>query len=271
MNSQQIPNDAPIDCRATSIAFLDEDFARHHQITLQQHKEEKRVDVIDGIPIESGDITHIAKVGIKIHDHREQLPMFITKLWHYRIFLGIPWILLHDVALRFASNTVSFGSQYCMTYFHHAPVTVQGVTEEPLEPICSQETDIFQPQIRPWRPFGSNIVMLNEASFCRTACKGRLLVFKAFLYNIIIPIEDKDLKKHPLEEIIPKQYHEVLPLFSKVVADRLLPHRPGIDHDVPLNEGESPMWGPLYSMSRAELVVLKDWLEETMLKGFICQ
>jgi hypothetical protein len=56
-----------------------------------------------------------------------------------------------------------------------------------------------------------------------------------------------------------------------VLADRLTPHRPGIDHEVHLKHGETPTWGPLYSMSRAELVVLKEWLAENMFKGFIQQ
>jgi len=46
-------------------------------------KEKRQVEVIDGRPIESGDITHIAKVGMRIQDHREQSPMFVTKLEHY--------------------------------------------------------------------------------------------------------------------------------------------------------------------------------------------
>jgi hypothetical protein len=74
--------------------------------------------------------------------------------------------------------------------------------------------------------------MLNGASFFRTVKKGRLTVFKASLHDINKAIEANDLKEHPLEEIIPKQYHEFLPLFNKVLADRLPPHRPGIDHEV---------------------------------------
>ena len=58
---------------------------------------------------------------------------------------------------------------------------------------------------------------------------------------------------------------------SKVLPDRLSPHRPGIDHEVCLNAGETPTWGPLYLMSRAELVVLKEWQEENISKGFISQ
>jgi len=44
-----------------------------------------------------------------------------------------------------------------------------------------------------------------------------------------------------------------------------------MDHEVRLNDGELPIWGPLYSMSRAELVVLEEWLKENVLKGYIRQ
>jgi hypothetical protein len=41
-------------------------------------KEKKQVVVFDGRPIESGDITHIAKVGMRIQAHKEQLPILNT-------------------------------------------------------------------------------------------------------------------------------------------------------------------------------------------------
>ena len=80
VNNREIPTHALIDCGATSIAFMDQDFGRHHQIPLQELREKRHVEIIDGRPIESGDIAHTAKVGMKIQDHREQLPMFVTKL-----------------------------------------------------------------------------------------------------------------------------------------------------------------------------------------------
>jgi hypothetical protein len=113
--------------------------------------------------------------------------------------------------------------------------------------------------------------MLNGASFFRTVKQGKLTIFRASLYDINKAIEAKDLKEKPLQEVIPEQYHEFLPLFSKVLADRLPPHRRNIDPEVRLNEGETPSWGPLYKMSREELVVMKEWLEDNMTKGFIRQ
>jgi hypothetical protein len=233
VNNQEIPAHALIDCGATGIAFMDQDFARHHQIPLQELMQKKKVEVIDRRPIESGDITHIGKVGIKIQERKEQLPMFITKLGHYPIVLAIPCLRLHDVAMRYASNTVKFGSQYCITHCHDTSVTVQGVTEEPPEPV-NQGKDIFEPKIRPIRLVRGDIAMLNGASFFRTVKKGKLTLFKASLYDINEAIEAKDLKERPLEDIIPEQYHEFLPLFIKVLEDRLPPHWPGIVHEVRL-------------------------------------
>jgi len=194
---------------------------------------------------------------MKIRGHEEPLPMFVTKLGHYPIVLRITCLRLHDVGVRFASNTITFGSQYCIMYCHDAPVTVQGVTEEPLQPVCLV-MDIYELQIRPLRPFRGNTDMLNRSSFFRTVKNGQLRVFKAYLYDIDKALEAKDLEERPLEEIVPEQYPEFLPLFSKVLADRLPPpHRPGNDHEVRLRDGETPRCGPLYSMLSAGLVVLK--------------
>jgi hypothetical protein len=205
-----------------------------------------------------------------IQDHEERIPMLITKLGHYPIVLEISWLRLHDVAVRFASNPVTFGLKYWEGHCQKGPVTVQGVTEEPPEPIY-EEKKLRTADIQKPKPFRGNIVMLNGTSFFRKVKPEKLTIFKESLYDIKKPIEAKDLKERPLEEVIPKQYHEFLPLFIKVLADRLPPHRPNIDHEVQLREGETPSWGPRYKMSREELVVMKELLEDNMTKGFIRQ
>jgi len=113
--------------------------------------------------------------------------------------------------------------------------------------------------------------MLNGASYFRTVKKGNLTVFNASLYEINKAIQAENWKESPLEAIVPEQYHEFLPLISKVLADLYPPHRPGIDHEVRLLVGESPIWEPLYSTSRTELVVFNELLEDNISKGFIRQ
>ena len=127
-------------------------------------KERRQVQGIDGRPNESGDILHIAKVVMLNQDHKEQLPMFVTKLGHYPIILLIPCLRFHDVAVRFASNTVTSGSEYCGPHCPTSPFAVQAVTEEPPEPGYAPD-GILEPKIHPQRPCRGNIVMLNGSSF----------------------------------------------------------------------------------------------------------
>jgi hypothetical protein len=76
------------------IAFMDQYFACYHPIPLPDLMEKNQVYLIDGRPVESGDITYVTKVGINVHDYCDQLPMFLTILGHYPIVLGIALLLL---------------------------------------------------------------------------------------------------------------------------------------------------------------------------------
>jgi len=71
-----------------------------------------------------------------------------------------------------------------------------------------------------------------------------------------------------LKTQVPAEYHEFLPLFREAPANELPPYRT-YDHRIPLKEGFTPPFGPLYSMSRPELEALKSWLEENLTKGFV--
>ena len=79
-----------------------------------------------------------------------------------------------------------------MTDCHNAPVTIQGVTEEPPEAVYQKRKLIFEQQIRPQRPFQGNNVMVNGSSFFQTVKKGRLRIFMALLYDINKAIEVQD-------------------------------------------------------------------------------
>lgn len=78
--------------------------------------------------------------------------------------------------------------------------------------------------------------------------------------------EDYDIVS--CRERLPREYYEFLDVFSKKEADKLPPHH-AYDHKIQLKEGAEPPFGPLYDMSRGELLVLREYLEENLGKGFI--
>jgi hypothetical protein len=75
--------------------------------------------------------------------------MFITKLGHYPIVLGIPWLKQHDIAICFALNLVTFRSQYCLAYCNDQAVTVRGTSEELPESLSMNTTLISIAMIGP--------------------------------------------------------------------------------------------------------------------------
>jgi hypothetical protein len=79
---------------------------------------------------------------------------------------------------------------------------------------------------------------------------------------------DKGKDETRITDIVPLEYHKFLPLFSETEANKLPPHHP-YDHRIPLKDGFTPPFGPIYSLSRTELEALQKWLDENLSKGFI--
>ena len=88
--SSLISTHALVDCSATGFAFIDEEFVHDHNFPLFKLKKPRCLQVIDGRPIESSLIMHMTKLKITIVSHQEKIPLFVTKLGHYSIVLGLP-------------------------------------------------------------------------------------------------------------------------------------------------------------------------------------
>ena len=74
---------------------------------------------------------------------------------------------------------------------------------------------------------------------------------------------DEDVKK-----IVPEKYHGFIDIFSPIEVKWLPDHRP-YDIDIELEEGKTPPFGPIYSLSTEERKALFDYVEENLAKGFI--
>jgi hypothetical protein len=79
-------------CGATGYTFIDGDYARHHHLPLHLLKSPRNLRIIDRSPVTSGAITHITCTCLTIQNHQEDISLFVTKLGHYPIYLGIPWL-----------------------------------------------------------------------------------------------------------------------------------------------------------------------------------
>ena len=57
--------------------------------------------------------------------------------------------------------------------------------------------------------------------------------------------EKEESEEEKIKRLLPKEYHDFVPLFKKAVADVLPLHRK-YDHKITLEEGFTPPFGPIY-------------------------
>jgi len=67
---------------------------------------------------------------------------------------------------------------------------------------------------------------------------------------------------------IPEEYHEYTDVFSKSKAETLAPHCP-YDLQIDLEKNSHPPIGTIYSLSKFEQEILKEFIDENLTNGFI--
>ena len=249
---RRLDSHALVDCGASGLSFIDWEFARQHNLPQYTLEEPRRLEVIDGHPIDSGEITHTVKIDLDINGHKEHLTAFITKLGHYPLVLGIPWLRHHNPRIDCEKDTIDFVSPRCTKTCPPCP------------------TKAMTMDIPPPRPRTIDIATVSHTGFRKIARKEERLhktvtTFAISATDIDAMLEYQDQGRTP---DIPKEFEEFATLFSETEANKLPLHRPG-DHRIQLREGTTPSFGPLYSLSKQELEALRKWLDENLAKGFI--
>ena len=112
------------------------------------------------------------------------------------------------------------------------------------------------------------IILFGAVPFIRQIQKDRSQVLSLCLYEINKALDREAIKGVDLKMAIPEEYQDFLPLFDEVIARELPPHQP-CDHTMPLKEGFTPPFGPIYSLNRVELETLHTWIKENLDMGFI--
>ena len=234
---------AMIDSGASTL-FIDIDFAVKYNLPLTLKRKPETLIVVDGREAEN-QLTHTCTLDLTVDQHLEILTFQVTKLAGWNMILGKTWLKRHNPVIDWTKNTVTFESGYCQA--HWLP------TRAP------------QPANPPATTY--KIAMISRAPF-RLATEQE--DSQVSLLAMSSTQEPTDPVKHPdyQANLVPAQYHDFLPLFTKKAADKLPPHR-YVDHEIPLDADKKPPMGRMYSMSATALQEIRKWIEENLSKGFI--
>jgi hypothetical protein len=224
-NKIPIQTHALIDTGCSGFAFIDETFARHNNLPFLPLKSPRTLEVIDGRPISSGQITHLCYLPLTIDSHHETIPFFVTKLGSYPLVLGIPWLQLHDATLRFKDNSIRFDSEYCKHKCNSSaiPVPIKGIGPP------------------------SRFHLVSSAALCRFARRDKLQIFSTTIEEIYQAMGEAP--KGDWRNRVPTQYKKFHEMMDENFANEMPPRRP-YDYKIPLKDGKEPPFGPLYGMSR---------------------
>ena len=179
----------------------------------------------------------------------------------------MPWLQRHNVRIDWVDKLFTFDSDHCRNHcllenggqkisLYAAPREFDNASRK--FPSLPAKT----PAVLPGPP-----IAISAVAFAHVAKRKDHEVFTVSLRDVEKALSDKPVIDP--STVLPKHYHEFLPLFDKSAADKLPPHRPGSDHEINLLPGTQPPAGPLYGMSQNELLVLRKTLEDYLTKGFI--
>jgi hypothetical protein len=115
-------------------------------------------------------------------------------------------------------------------------------------------------------PVTFDIRIISAAPFLRSCRKKGHVVGAIIIENIDKTLNPK--KKADSAIVLPTKWLKFLETFSQIEANKLPVHRP-YDITIELLESKQSPFGPLYGMSRDELLCCKKYLEDMLKKSFI--
>lgn len=200
-------------------------------------------------------INRVAHMSLDVGGHKQsRIYAYVMPDQHDDMILGKAWLQDQNVILRESSENP------------HLEFSSTGIRIYGRRSVANETSTIAEDA--PRQISGNAFGLWTE----RAKKSAQVKVFAASMKDIEKALRPKE--QLDAAALLPKHYHEFLPVFDIKEASSLPAHRPGIDHQIPLetdpggNEKAVP-WGPLYNMSREELLVLRKTLTELLDKGFI--
>jgi transposase InsO family protein len=203
--------------------------------------------MIEGIDGKLSRIEEVSRFEFDMHGHREVAYAYVIDNMNEDVVLGRGWMNHQDVTIAPAKRSL---------YIHSKGIRVR----------CDEGVA------------GQNVAsQVSAATFAGLLKRSKdpktgVRIFAASIADINKALAPK--KAVDVRSLLPKHYQSYYKLFNPKEAAKLPPHRgPGVDHRIEfeLKDGQQPQppWGPLYGMSRGELLVLRKELTSLLEKGFI--
>jgi transposase InsO family protein len=184
---------------------------------------------------------------LEIQDHSEEIDLDYFGLATHDVILGIPWLRKHNPRINWTQRQLSFEDCDCtsslaLTHRQRSMVNENAVNN--IQTGSTRYTEKWQPPLQPPNRSTGHKAREEKRAHQKRVTPSALLD-------------------------IPTEYDSWKHLFQEDVGASALPRHEPWDHEIVLQEGKQPTFGPLYGLSEKELKTLKDYLDKSLKKGYI--
>ena len=253
-----VQTEALIDSGASS-NFISRSFARKNRFQSKKLKKPIEMVNIDNTPNKIGKIEEYVEEMMTINSHEEKTKFYIADIGDDDIILGIQWLKIHNPEIDWTRGTIHL--KKCTGQCRRNRRTQNGKNEplqiKKLNEERTPQTKILDEEEEDQEEDGQFSDEIRE--YCRAG--------STLSTRIAEKTAAKEGEKTP-EELVPKEFHGFLDVFSKEKSERM-PTRKPYDLAVNLEKGKKPPKSKLYPLSPKERETLKEWLTEEQRKGYI--
>lgn len=193
-------------------------------------------------------ITHeVKRVTLSIQEHEEKIDLDVFGPAIHDVILGLPWLREHNPRIDWKSKVFEF--ECC------------GLGATASQPTHQRSLMVDE----------SNIAIQCNSAERKADSTGSSQDRKPNSADTDKRPTDHEArgKEQSATPEIPEPYKKFEHLFQEVVDEQALPKHQPWDHEIVLQEGKTPTFGPIYQLSDRELMVLREYIDKSLAKGYI--
>ena len=258
--SIEIVEEGFLDCGATG-KFIDQNYARRKGLKLEPLEKPLKVYNVDGTLNKRGTIRQYVDLIIEVHGKTCNERFLVTGLGKQKIILGFPWLKKMNPIIDWQKGTLDWRPKLGKTLPKREKQLRTTVT-------ISEEEDKEEHLNSTQNPLDNGELSLLISSITGDMDDSIWINSKSTMATKIQA--EINLKKTvlPLEEQVPKEFHEFLDVFSEENAARF-PESRTWDHKIEMKDTFVPKSFKTYNLTPQEQIELDKFLKENLDKGYI--
>ena len=218
-----------------------------HSRKKEEHRRYQLV-AVDGSPLQqqSWVTQETFPLKMQLDRHEELLTLDVVRMAKHLVVLGLPWLETHNPRINWKLQRIEFDGCDCANRSKPRRNNAYPGDEFRAEIGFTAESSTERPKWKSTRDSDPTDIPGATGSQQVRSTDGK--------------------RDHP---VYPEEYKEWSALFEEEEGAYVLPKHQPWDHEIKLQPGSQPTFGPLYKCTGKELASLKKYIEEGLAKGII--